>query len=396
MTDVATHNHKNTQNELSGSAAIRAKRFLQALATENIDTLINEFDIGELIDRPKAPADVVKKQLDLIVPESMRASITADKLLNVELYPPTWLSRYAWEAGNSRKGSHKVVFDNKGKPLWIYSSESIQAGFDCINAVREAEKTICSSSELASIDFKMTNAYTDANRFLTGKDIVNLKSEQIQFIRKRNMLGNDVPALMKITQERTNKLKESIQHAFDSNLVVATDKTIKSEHSIDGEWASQGEGFQTASCSNAYIHTLLTEYKFNVSVEADRVLITRQNKDNAPINVHCRIESSQTFSYAPLYHKTFDNNAMWGGTCGYRTEKLPYRGYITYYRLIPEQGEQEELEDGYPTCGGLSFSFNEAGYRAASLHPFKHELQSEFPDIGYVLKVERKDPEVTY
>ena len=79
-----------------------------------------------------------------------------------------------------------------------------QASFDCGKAASKIERLICSSPETASADARLAKAYAAAKAKST--DANALKAQQVEWIKQDRNCCTDAACLLKVTEDRIQKL----------------------------------------------------------------------------------------------------------------------------------------------------------------------------------------------
>lgn len=83
----------------------------------------------------------------------------------------------------------------------------IEASFDCAKAASKIEKLICSSSDAAAADKRLAKAYGEAKA--RSADVNALKAQQVDWIKQERNVCSDSTCLLKVTEERIQKLLAS-------------------------------------------------------------------------------------------------------------------------------------------------------------------------------------------
>lgn len=115
----------------------------------------------------------------------------------------------------SQFGIGQTVTDARGVSASIlddgsnHVSERSAPSFDCAKASNDVEHAICSSPELSEIDSEMGRAYGDLVRALDPSGRTELKSEQREWIiRRQHECGGDVPCLNIFLHSRLDDLND--------------------------------------------------------------------------------------------------------------------------------------------------------------------------------------------
>jgi len=115
-----------------------------------------------------------------------------------------------------------ILFLYGGLLLFIFSSVSYGAGFDCEKASTPVENFICSNDELSRADDSLTSTYITRMKFLSQEDKKKLKAEQTEWLKKRskdckqhdstssNAYGIDEGCLRRMYEERNKELETKI------------------------------------------------------------------------------------------------------------------------------------------------------------------------------------------
>lgn len=103
------------------------------------------------------------------------------------------------------------------------------ASFDCSKASSDVEKMICHNSELSSLDESLAKAYKSARAVLSEAEIVNLKSEQLAWLKSRNAC-TDIACLKTSIASRIEKLSHpNTQTNLPAESISATTEPKPSE-----------------------------------------------------------------------------------------------------------------------------------------------------------------------
>ena len=373
--------------KLDPDALNRARGFLDAISTGNIDDAFRYLDNGSLAYRSnvmysnktiKGKEEFVKLY-PVIFNEKLHESLKHDTKRVVSLYGAPWRSSYAWDNGElfNVPGQIIIWFDASGIPVGVMNASMVLPSFDCERAANRTEKIICTNVVLADLDVELNQAYTRANKMLTGDDLKELKANQIDFIKERNRCNDDKVCIRSVIFTRMKQIDQQIQDEIRKPDPAFGDEEVDI---IDGYWISK-EYIDTADCYNGGDFDALTEASYSVIIKYPYVIIGYSRKGIKDSYI-CKVDENLTTSYAKLYFETVYEENYWG-SCGGDIDIMPYRGKYTSLRLA-SLDRKEMKDDRAIDCGYLVLSNDELGRR--SLIYGKEPIDKNLLGSGYVLE----------
>ncbi|WP_040891150.1 lysozyme inhibitor LprI family protein [Vibrio ezurae] len=245
-------------------------------------------------------------------------------------------SRNAVLTGNSINKKVLFYFQYDGTPNVLINSTMALPSFTCSSAVSSVEVAICQSHSLSVQDQSLHEVYKNAQRFFTGEQQQELKRNQIQFIRQRNVCDSDTNCIKSFTDKRIKLINKQISLEYKNldHLV-----TTKVNSPLEGNWVPNGE-IKHASTNYPYFDE---NYAFLVSISAkngvvkiDRQTNSLDDKENVHIHNSCYVEKVQHYTYANVYYQTAYKKNYYGRS-GQDFTQLPFAVNYTTFELSHKQ-----------------------------------------------------------
>ena len=232
-----------------------------------------------------------------------------------------------------------VSFNQDGKPYFIWNDFMTQPSFDCDKASLLTERTICKSMELSSLDVNLSNIYYKAKIFLTNKSYLQLKSDQIKFLKKRNNCKKDKECIALSMKDRITNLKTLIDEEYYKDIL-----DNKKSEKIIGKWKNTYEYIAAPNCLPGDEYETLVE----LADSFDEISINATSVDfigkDSKILYTRKIKSIHYDTFVKVYKRVNNMISYWGG-CGGSILKLPYGGQ--YILLTLEDDEDYIIITGH-------------------------------------------------
>jgi uncharacterized protein len=191
--------------------------------------------------------------------------------------------------------------------------------FDCRKAASPTEKAICGSAELSGLDSRMAAAWKRSIQVFADADalLAPLRTEQREWVAKRNACGASVSCLENAYLERTAVLefrpapKATPVDGFVGNFdhegfmtvsIQRSDATsarvlIDGSDPVSGRWTCHFEGIGTVKGNRLEAAGFETEGKLILERDGDGIKIPDLDSNLAANQGYCGLNGAMTFTF---------------------------------------------------------------------------------------------------
>lgn len=196
---------------------------------------------------------------------------------------------------------------------------SVGPSFGCGNAASPAEKAICGSTELSALDFRMAAAWKRSTHIFADAAglLSSLRSEQREWVAKRNACGASLSCLQSAYQDRVAVLEfrpgpeatpvDGFVGIFDHEgfMTVSVQRRDATSARVlidgadpeSGRWTCHFEGVGTVKGSRLEAAGSESESRLILEREGDGIRIPDQDSNFAANQEYCGLNGGMNFAF---------------------------------------------------------------------------------------------------
>lgn len=215
-------------------------------------------------------------------------------------------------------------------PLRFVNTTVPVPSFDCELAKTEAEKVICSDSDLANLDYLMAESYAQAKNYTVGEIKKELINSQISFLSERDQCGAEFACLREamIVQER--QIQERLDYQRENHdLSVFSPRHFGAL--LNGHWLTAGY-VDSNSGGKASFDDFIARHSMSIDIQWPHANVAWLFDDEVIFEDGCEFDSYDNSLALVAKENTLPS---WGSLGG----SLDVFGIGGYYALVDFSSE---------------------------------------------------------